>query len=99
MPSYKVTGHWQSIVWWLEWDGDGGLIQLEGVFESEEERDSHLSSRLETGNVYDLIGVVESSWTEVEGDLPLYEEDESLWAGTRRTDRDEWMGEKKEEEE
>lgn len=99
MPSYKVTGHWQSIVWWLEWDEEGELVRLEGIFESEEERFAYLASRIETGNVHSLVAVVESSWTEVEGELPAYEEDEYLWAGPRR-DRDEWLGEevRKEEE-
>ena len=103
MPT-KITGHWQSIVWWLEWGEDGRLELQEGVFESEEERFAYLSSRIDTGNVYDLVGVIESSWTEAEGEMtttvPAADEEEGLWAGPRR-DRDvpnEWTEEKEDEE-
>lgn len=64
------------MVLWLETDPDDseGLILCEATFSTEEERNAHLAERIETGLVYDLVGVIDSSWVEVEDPLPEVDE-------------------------
>lgn len=72
-------GRWQAIVWLWEIDPeadpedkDAGLLHTEYIFTSEEERDRVLKERIATGLVFDIMGVVESTWTELEeGDVPF----------------------------
>lgn len=75
--AFKVTPRWQMTVhWWEMEEGNPLLVRKDATFSSVEEVSSFMQKKVEEGVLYDIIGTVESTWSEVEGDLPRIEEDQ-----------------------
>lgn len=66
------SGEWidfETSVWWLETEGEEGLVERYETFRSVEERQEYIKARIDLGVVYDLLGWTESYYG---GDPRLY---------------------------
>jgi hypothetical protein len=83
-------GWWETTVCWLEVTDDEeseDLVQVEATFYSDAERSAYLEERIQSGYMYDILWLTETSLGgKGHPNVPQYSEEEweMLFAGTSR---------------
>lgn len=74
MPYSPAVGKYRTIIMWLETDDQGNFVLVDASFETEEERSAFILERSTRVGFYDVVGIIESFWTEGGEGLPQVEE-------------------------